>query len=584
MKKESIFVIFSQDIPQEKKEWWVSFETVVAPKILHEKIESYGCTCVPLEDFVEAGSIYEASAFVEELSRLTLPDGTCLVKSATYEGYELWWMHYTDLFTRFCLPYTQYKKLLTYTKDYEQVHMYNAPFESLFSCYLNAYDCIITHIHTEKRKTPAWLPFGIVIQIVLTLMSLPVLMVQCKKIMVFIGDKFEGQNDFDFRMKFIYKELRSRNHPFVEFVRSLQPWNILLLHAFRRKRPVIYASAITFLARYASILSGDRARSLRRFDAQQFVSVEDREKRFKLTIATQYLLTVSDEVWEIRFMKFITRLIGIQAGFIGAASERNFATVLACKLNTIPTVGILHGVSSRHYNVYDFLPGYDSKKSMSVDIYGVWSEWWKTYYETYSRVYTPEQLIVSGPMRPLTHTDAPILTRDPFKDTVRVLFISEEMAVPEEVIPYIYALMESETVRVTIKFRPYPDGFEKWLMKHMPDLLTHEKIHLVRGSILEALNDADVVVGCQSTAVLEGLLQLKVPLFFNTHKWGDYYSMKGYGDGNQFFAENPTDLVNKIMHTEVVRTETLLELKERYFGDPYKNGSMWVVDQIVKAL
>ena len=159
------------------------------------------------------------------------------------------------------------------------------------------------------------------------------------------------------------------------------------------------------------------------------------------------------------------------------------------------------------------------------------------------------------------------------------------MTAPTEAIPYLQTLVEAKGLSVHITFRPYRDDFEKWLREHYSETL--EKIgeeKILRGDIHDAIAQCDVIVGAYSTAVLEGLLQFRVPVFFRTKKWGDYYSLKEYDEEHSFFAENPAELIAKIKNARTVSKEDLKKLQERYFGDPYKNGSKWVVDQLEQAL
>ena len=537
-----------------------------------------------LNEFIEPGSVQEASAFAEELSRLTLPDGSRLAEAFTYKGYELWWIYYTSLFLYFCLPWTQYKKLLEYLKDFKSIYFYRPPYKSLFFYYLKAYGCETNILREPGFKSPSFLPFGIFLQIFITLLCLPVLMVMRHGIMVFVGDKFAKSKDYDFRMKFIYEELRQRKISFVEFIRSLESWKAILQHVFVRKRPVIYSEGIFFIGKFLSVISGGRVLARHRFGVDVLPSDTYPEARFKYLVATHYLLNVYDDVWTIRIMKWILHAIGVKAAFITAPAERNFHAFLGCKLSAIPTVGILHGVASRYYTVYDFLPGFRGAKRMAVDKYGLWSEWWREYYLENSKVYLPEQLYVSGLMRPLQIKTS---SGTPDKDVghIKVLFVAGQLTAPEEAMPYLLALVESRDLSVHITFRPYRDDFEKWLREHRPEAL--EKIseeRILRGDIHDAIAQCDVVVGAYSTGVLEALLQLKVPIFFRTQKWGDYYSLKEYDAEHSFFAESPIELIEKIKKTRAIPHEDLKKLQERYFGDPHKNGSKWVVDQLEGAL
>lgn len=579
--KSTVLVIFGKDLPvgliAKRK-----FDTIAADEKFRKDVEFSGSVFVDLDTLIDLGSIYEASAFLEELSYLKLLDGSRLSKSFIYKGYELWWIHYNSLFHYFCIPYTQHRRLLERLRSFQNISFYRPPYKSLFLCYLRAYECKIVTLRERGFKSPSLLPFGVLLQILITFLSIPILLVRKRRILVFTGDKFEKSKDYDFRMRFIYEELRSKKFPFVEFIRSLESWRTVISHAITRKRPLIYSEAITFIGRFMSVISGGRISDRRRFGPHAFTSVIDPEERFKLLVGTQYLLGVHDDVWAIRIMKLILRAIGVRAALIPAAMERNFHTVLGCKLNVISTIGILHGVASHSYNVYDFLPGFDGEKMLSVDKYGLWSEWWKEYYMKNSKAYLPEQLYVSGSMRPL---EAPKERGDVVKQQSgipRVLFIAEQTIVPSEVMPYLKALLEQKDIVLTIKFRPYRDGFEEWLLQNEPDILKQEHVRIVKGGMQEAIQDADVVVGCHSTGVLEALLQLKIPIFLRSKKWGDYYSMTESEKTHCFFAENPKELIEKIAGAHDLPSGLLAELREQYFGDSHKNGSKWAVDQVVE--
>jgi len=580
----SVLVIFTADLPKESQKWWRQFKTVVGPKALKEQIHK-DLTFIDIDEFLEASNIYEASAFAEELSYLKLTDGSRLAKSFTYKGYELWWIHYNKIFLYFGLPYTQYKKLLEYLGSFQNVHLYQPPYRSLFSYYLEAYGCKYSIISKEGAKSPSFLPPGILLQILITLLFIPVLIVKRCHLMLFTGDKFDKSKDYDFRMKFIYQELRERNISFVEFIRSLEPWRKVLRHVLVRKRPVVYSEAVIFVGRFLSFITGGHSFAKQKFGPHFFASEKDPEMRFKFIVATGYLLRVYDDVWAIRIMKWILSAIGIQAAYITAAADRNFHTVLGCKLGDIPTVGILHGVSFKNYNPYDFLPGFDGTKMLSVDRYGLWSEWWKEYYIKNSKAYRPDQLYVSGLMRPLEKSACSMPIENIRKTgPIKVLFISEQLAVPHEVMPYLERLLQEPDIEVTFSFRPYRDGFRDWLTKHKPDFLEQDNIKISKEGLLDSIRGSEVVVGTMSTAVLEALLQLKVPVFFKTQKWGDYFELRDYGQDHPFFANNQAELVEKIKNARSVSKDNLSKLLERFFGDPYKNGGKWVVDQLEKVL
>src|SRR3989344_948930 len=509
MKNGSVLVVFGEETPNKK---FISEDsyTVIAPGNLKSRPEFSGVNFIPIDSLIGQPSIYEAALLLEQLALLRTADGSRLSKIFIYKGFELWWLNFTNIFIYYCLPYSQYSKLLENLKNYKKIYFFGSfKHKDLFSCFLSAHKCKFMFIEISKARRTIF-PFGVLVQILLTFVSLPILIMKKIPVMLYVGDKFEKGKDYDFRMSLIYSELRQKNIIFVEFIRSLESWKNIIQHFFTRKRPVIYSQAISFIARFLSVTSGGRMLARKKLDHLNYALENDPEQKFRILIATQFLKTVYDEIWGIRIMQFILRITGVKTAFITAATERSYQTVLACKLNGISTIGIMHGVQLRNYNVYDFLQGFDGVKKLTVDKFGVWSDWWKEYYIKNSQAYSPEQLYVSGPMRPLqidSREEPPKISGH----KIRVLFLSEEVAVPEEVLPYLNKLLEQPDLEVTLKFRPAKDAFEQWITKNKPEILSLKNLNIAKEYMQEAIKNTDVAVGCQSTGVLEALLQLKVP-------------------------------------------------------------------------
>lgn len=242
-------------------------------------------------------------------------------------------------------------------------------------------------------------------------------------------------------------------------------------------------------------------------------------------------------------------------------------------------------MASRFYNTYDFMPGFDGRRSLSVGEYGLWSEWWREYYAKYSKVLKPEQLVVSGPMRPYLTKISGIPSIPHSNGKVRVLFVSEQLAVPAEAVAYLEALLRSDDVSVFISFRVDRDGFEDWLKVNRPDLLEQiQAERVIRTGIMDALTYVDVAVGSHSTGVLESLYTEKCPIFYETSKWGDYFDLQEHRSPYSFYVRSPEALVEVVKTAPSIPPAELERLKERFFGDPHKNGSAWVVDRLEEYL
>lgn len=555
---------------------------VVMPKVLHKSCSVPKAVVVALEDFMSAGSIYDAHALLEELSLLTFKDGTRITKTSLYKGYELWWNNYNTLFIASCIPYTQYNKLLAYLVTFGEVHMHTPPHASLFQSYLEGYGVQYT-MHREVR---AHIPFGIMLQSVLSVVSVLVRTILRKPALVFTGDKFEREKDHDPRMRDLYEALRERKIPFVEVVRSLESWKTVLEHAWTRRRPVVYAVPYIFWGRVISYCTGAGYRSKRALRARIQATTMDPRERFKWLLATSYIEDASADVWAIRMATFSVWLMGIRSAFFTKVSDRNFHFFIACKQRGIKTVGILHGVASRYYNVYDFVGTYDGEKQIGLDAYGVWSSWWKEYYVIHSKAYTASRLFVAGPMRPLVskREEQRVETKGG-REKAKVLFVSEQLAVPEEVLPFLEALLRTPELEVYMKFRPYRDGFELWLKEHHEEILESVgEEHIMRGTMQDAIRMADVVVGSHSTAVLEALLVGKPIVFFKTKKWGDYFELRSYESEHTLYADEEDVFIRAVLKAHTMTPQVITDLAQRFFGDPYQNGSAWAVAELEAAL
>ena len=563
---KSVLVIFGKDLPKKSKKWWQQFDKVLGSR--------------EIEELTDPGSVQEAYDLVNKISRMTLADGSRLSKLINYQGYELWWIDYDSIYEQFCLPYTQYRRLLEYLNDFDKIYLYQPPYADLFLYFLRAYNRQCTELKSFSAKLRKWLlPGGIFVQLVLSAMFLAPLIISRPKIMFLTNDYFNPPYHYDFRHKHIYQELEKNKIHFVQFIKSLQPWPTVLKHAWQRKRPVIYSEVIIYFI-FEKLRLFEKKEDKNLIDSLRSSGVNPKE-RFWLAVSTHYLKdNIRVTRWSFNVMRCLLRLIGVRSAIFGSAGNKTFHEVLGCKLAGIPTVGIQHGATPRYFFVSDFMPEFDGEKSLSVDKYGVWSEWWREYYIKNSRAYQKDQLYISGSPRPLEKGTIPNELPVSKNAHLSVLFVSQQLDEPKEVMPYLLTLLNEKDFTVFLKFRPQVDRFEEWLKKNEPSLL--ERVKILKGNIHEATLKSQVVVGSCSTAVLEGLVQLRPVVFFRTQKWGDYFNIKDFGGRGCFFAENPKELLSLIKKSPATSREELIKLRERFFGNPYQNGAKWLVEQAIK--
>jgi hypothetical protein len=577
----AVLVVFSDNLPRRVRR---KVSTIIAPASLARKVRARGLDFVDLDSLVDFGNIYEAAALTERLTQISLLDGRRLTELVTFQGYELWWIHYDAFYYNFLLPLTQYRRLVERLVGFSEVQLCDVPNLPLFRYYLEAYGVRWVNLQRWGARILWWkCLLREIFDSLFSFLALMLLKGRGAKVLLHpcFGDLLDYPHDYDFRMRRIFEELRARNIPFVEIVRSTQPLRVMLQHARHRRRPVIYSSSLVMLIyRVGDALSGRG--NLQRKVVQQMAG-RPPEERFLARVATHYQRNARNPVIAIRLMSVILRWLGIRVAFVLHPSARSLHELIACKLNNIPTVGIQHGAGKRTYLVSEYMAGYEGAHSLGTDVFGCWSEYWYNEYRQYSRVLRPEQLQIAGHLRPVPAELLSIREQSHAPNIIQVLHVSDTIVDPREPLPYLRALVADPRLRVTIKARPMiKDRLVAYLRDHAPDVFA--QVEVVTGDIHQAITRSDVVVGCYSTAVLEGLLQFKPLVFFNTQRWGDYYEFQAIEAARGFFAKSPEmapECVKAVLQTP---RETLEQLRGYFWGDPTRDGGKWVVDQIERLL
>ena len=577
----AVLVVFGDSLPHLVRR---GVSTIIAPASLAEEVRDHGRDFVDIDSLVDFGSIYEAAALTERLTQITLPDGRRLTELLTFQGYELWWIHYDALYHRFLFPLTQYRRLLEKLVEFSEVQLYGVPNLPLFRYYLKAHGVRCVNLQRWRARILWWkCLLREIFDSLLSFLALILLKGRGAKVLLHpcFGDLLDYPHDYDFRMRRIFEELRARNIAFVETVRSTQPLRGMLRHARIRWRPVIYSSSLVALIYLVGNTLSGRG-NLQRKVVQQMAD-RPPEERFLASVAMHYQRNARNPVAAIRLLGAILRWLDIRVAFVLHPSARSLHELIACKLNNIPTVGIQHGAGKRFYIVSEYMTGYDGARSLGTDVFGCWSEYWYNEYRQYSQVIRPEQLRIAGHLRPVPAELLSTREQPHDPDVIRVLHVSDTIVDPREPLPYLRALAADPQFRVTIKARPMiQDQLVAYLRDHAPDVLS--QIEVITGDIHQAIAQNDLVVGCYSTAVLEGLLQLKPLVFFNTQRWGDYFEFQAIEAAHNFFAESPEvapECVRAVLQTP---RETLEQLRDYFWGDPTRDGGKWAVDQIERLL
>ncbi|MEK7482917.1 MAG: hypothetical protein AABZ60_01155 [Planctomycetota bacterium] len=528
-----------------------------------------------LSDFEQSESLEIANNLLRKIATSLDSRQQRISDLYSWKGFKLWWIYYEWIFVKYGLVYSKYQTLFQAFDDASSVQGYVAQ-ESLRK--LLEYEAYARNIPIAlkgappsikvflKQCLPACLKFG------MTLLCLPFLLLLRPKLALFTSDFFSPQGSFDFRKKNIYHAFEERNLAFLECIRTLHSPQKLWSQFLKRKRPVIYLDAVLNI--------------LESFDQgmERFFPAWKQQGRlpFESLIA---LSVVRRRYWfnkgEILFLQILLTKIGVRSMMIASLSPRTLHLMIACKRASIKVVGIMHGVSMRTYVISEFMEAMESDYyALSNDVYGVWSEGWIDYFNRYSKVLNKKLLHVSGFLRyePTQKIHSAKYQSFRHAEAINVLWVSEPLLEFKEAEPYLEALLKQNDFHVLFKVRPNRDIILETLRKQRPDLL--EKMVVLDCPIDEAIVVSDVVVGSNSTGVLDGLRYDKPMITFKSRKWGDYFDIVDYHRLPHIYSESIEQLIEHIRNAKQIPAKHIQQLKHFFFDIHERDGGKWIVDRM----
>jgi hypothetical protein len=384
-----------------------------------------------------------------------------------------------------------------------------------------------------------------------------------KRAGIWTGDFYDGRTGGDFRLGNFYRHLDDLGAAHVDLIRTHTGgvWKAMR-NAWRRRRPAIYCDSLAcFLAFRPSLgafnLSGIKDAAARR-------------------VFFLYRNEIADIQASAGLLRRLLPLLNVRALVAWEFSSRQAAAILAAKERAIPVIGFMHAAGMQPYMAHEFIPA--AAGDIGPDVYGVWSRWWQEYYLRNAGIYG--QFAVSGPMRPPTATRKPVRPL-PLSGPLKVLWISEPLLNPEEAAPWLRHLCAQH--HVSIKKRPsVTDRFYQGLMRAFPEF---GGLGVVEGDIFEAARNADIVLGSHSTAVIDASLVGTPFLLVRTHKWGDYFELSGFESPYALYVPDVDALETSLAHLRASGPgDVLSAIRERFYGDEEKDGSLWAAQRTAASL
>lgn len=555
-------------------------DVVVVPAAFVSVIDRWrrprpGLELASLEDFRRPASVQTTAQLLEGVSRAELPVGGRLSQLVRYADFEVWWLTQKQVYSQYLTPYVEYARLWQRLAAADLVLFGDvSPLTRLAELVLTVngiphrYLDRLVRIKTGLQRLNLRSLLLSFVQIIVSLASLTVLVLRRPRLAIWAGDRITPPLDCDFRYEDLYRSLRQARLGFVEFLRSYTTPREFVRNLLRRRRPVVYPES--FLRPFFPLFQAWAASRLRRLTRQISGQLNNAtaEDRLLTLVAVQVLADCLILRAQIPVSRCLLWLTGLKVLFVPGGYSRVGPLVMAAKCQGVATVGLMHGPYVRQYHPDEVGLGFDGPRSHAIDLFGVWSEYWKNYYRHDGRFFRDEQLFVAGHLRefPAVRSPASLTSHQP----LRVLLLSEPLVESAEILPYLKTILGDRRFQLAIKCRPdRNDPILRALAARGVEL------PLAHGRMEPALAHTDVVIGSHSTALLEALYFYKPILVLRTERWGDYFSLAPVAP--QVLVDRPGALPVALTTAVQQGLGPVTALRSRFWGSLSFSGPQTIV-------
>lgn len=363
---------------------------------------------------------------------------------------------------------------------------------------------------------------------------------------IWSNDFYDSKTKGDFRLGNLYHNANKESLSFLELISTSNSGFIVSLkNFFKRKRPVIFFDAFVRVINFFTKFKVD----LKNF------------KNFNLyhqEIIYQNILNIKATKL---FLEKICNPNKIKNVFIWEINAKTSGIFYWAKLNSIKTIGIMHGISVKEYMYYETMPGLKFNNHLRVDCFGVWSEFWLDYYSLNSNLYLNYE--ISGPLR----------EKKANKQTSghMIILLVEPLLNPNEIIKYS-EFMNNNYKNIVLKVRS--DFKNEHLQKYYDAIPILRRCNVEGGNIDNLLisNKFGFFIATHSTAIQDCLHFGLYPIILSTKTWGNYLNLD-----KKFLCNNSSDIDSCLMQKNIDKDEiNVLSKKLAEIGD----GSLWVINKL----
>ena len=529
------------------------------------------------------------------LKRLNLwcfANGERVSRHITVDGFEPWWFRQEHLFWRIVVPFSRYRTLVHLMLNSSSVEIMDPP-----PRFLNLLRILVGQPHVPPirivcarlrdgnlrslpgravRKIVGRVAYGIIV--LFSAVSMLLFALLRPKVLLYTVDKVSPGLRHDFRLHTIYQELDVRGETFAEYVHIAASAWTALRNLFRRRRPALFfeyvVNAVGWLRRWTG---GKRSR------LSNAIAVDPEcPDSISLACVAAYGLEMAERsALEYRVLKRMVRLQRPKYALIMDDSRYSHSLVAACKASGVFTLGYQHGLGLNKYFAGLACYGFGAARRHSFDAYGLWSEYFRRRLHSFSELYEPEDTFVFGSLRPpaadeLEEALAKHIATE--NGRIRVLLISEPLANPVEVKPFVARLVSDERFSVALKLRP---GEDRLQIKAFWGNIENKIQKVESPSVYRAFAKADVVIGMYSSVFYEAVLALKpVVVLDSTSPFAADLPQYGLAE----FAESPECVCDVVLRASALPGEERMRRRNVVWGEQLTDSASRLFDVVETRL
>lgn len=376
-------------------------------------------------------------------------------------------------------------------------------------------------------------------------------------------DQLSPGLDHDFRLSGLYAAMRRRGYRFVEILHGTDlRRSVRLLR--ERGRTAVYLPVLDRLFP-AKPPTSIRVEAID-FDGD----LDDEERRLLGGVAQWCLGAAASARRKTQCLRVLLRLAGIRRAIVLDDSRHANELIAACKLESVPVLGYMHGLLNR-YHVGLTAPGFRDGRPHTFDRYGLWSEYFARRVAEGDLYRGTDAIRVTGPLRPYGRGEVcPRRRTSAPSSRTRVLLVSEPRARQGEVREYLRCLAGDNRLEVRLRMRPGEERAGVMADGPVPGV---ELCHAA--TLAEAMADSDVVLGSYSTVLYEAAALLKPTVLLGT---SFTYGLDLATDGLSDLASRPEHVVEVVLRAAGLDNAELERRRHAIWGDWTADGPNQLLD------